>query len=173
MYNAQTTHVALEWNGPGTQVPAVSRISVETLIKHTNDPPCLYKMTYCPSMSQQLFITATSGEIKVFAFFRSHEKDQHTLLFRVSHHDERVQRILRVLGCAVSGRHYEDQSAPTHHVRGSMLQHHGYWRCKCISIYIYILVCIFFFWNMNVAKDDRSHEKVFFTSTFLWKHFFE
>lgn len=62
--------------------------------------------------------------------FRSHEEDQHTQLRGVPYHDQRVQRVLRVLGGAVTRGHRDDQPASAHHVRGSVLQHHGHRRCK-------------------------------------------
>lgn len=90
---------------------------------------CLTTTRSVPTSVTILFRNQTLAYSDLGLFYtvrRPHEKDQHTQLRRVPYHDKRVQRILRVLGSTITGRHHDDQPTSAHNVRGSMLQHNGY-----------------------------------------------
>lgn len=87
--------------------------------------------------------------------FRSHKEDQHTQLRGVPHHDQRVQRVLRVLGGAIVYGHRDDQPAPAHHVRGPVLQHHGHRRRK-YTLRVLLFLLLIFVRHLGLCIGDHN-----------------
>ena len=65
--------------------------------------------------------------------WRTHASDQHPTMCRVSHDNQRLSRILRVLVAAVIAGDHVEESRPDRHLHRTLLQHHGDRRCNSRS----------------------------------------